>query len=229
MISSDSRRLRFAGIFNTEAASRGLCSLQAGSRTLKSVAMAVLIALGACKKGTDPALTIETAMVERRSIVLSVQANGTVEPVNIVEVKSKASGTIIRMPVDIGANVKAGDLLVQIDPRDVQNQYDQAAADVSSATVQRVTSLSQLRRSEDLYKQKIITAQEMETAQLAYANADAALIKARTNLSIAKVRLEDATVRAPTNGTVIEKPVSLGMVITSATSSASGGTTILKM
>src|SRR5205807_6655044 len=91
------------------------------------------------------------------------------------------------------------------------------------------TSLSQLRRSEDLYKQKIITAQEMETAQLAYANANAALIKARTNLSIAKVRLEDATVQAPTNGTVIEKPVSLGMVITSATSSASGGTTILKM
>jgi len=191
--------------------------------------MAVLFALGACKKGTDPALTIETATVERRSIVLSVQANGTVEPVNIVEVKSKASGTIIRMPVDIGANVKAGDLLVQIDPRDVQNQYDQAAADVSSTTVQRATSLSQLRRSEDLYKQKIITAQEMETAQLAYANANAALIKARTNLSIARVRLEDARVQAPTNGTVIEKPVSLGMVITSATSSASGGTTILKM
>ena len=229
MIFSDSRRRRFGRIFNTEAGSRGFCSLPAGSRTLKSVAMAVLIALGACKKGTDPALTIETATVERRSIVLSVQANGTVEPVNIVEVKSKASGTIIRMPVDIGANVKAGDLLVQIDPRDVQNQYDQAAADVSSATVQRATSLSQLRRSEDLYKQKIITAQEMETAQLAYANANAALIKARTNLSIAKVRLEDATVQAPTNGTVIEKPVSLGMVITSATSSASGGTTILKM
>ncbi|HEY3112822.1 MAG TPA: efflux RND transporter periplasmic adaptor subunit [Gemmatimonadaceae bacterium] len=196
---------------------------------IKSLAIALMLALGACKKGTDPALTIETATVERRSIVLSVQANGTVEPVNIVEVKSKASGTIIRMPVDIGANVKARDLLVQIDPRDVQNQYDQAAADVSSATVQRATSLSQLRRSEDLYKQKIITAQEMETAQLAYANADAALIKARTNLSIAKVRLEDATVRAPTNGTVIEKPVSEGMVITSATSSASGGTTILKM
>ena len=60
--------------------------------------------------------------------MLSAQANGTVEPIDIVEVKSKASGTIIKMPVDIGSYVNVGDLLVQIDPRDVQNQYDQAAA-----------------------------------------------------------------------------------------------------
>ena len=201
----------------------------AGAKLAIRFALVGLLALGACKKSTDTALTVETASVDRRSIVLSVQANGTVEPVNIVEVKSKASGTITRMPVDIGANVKAGDLLVQIDPRDVQNQYDQAAADVASTTVQRATALAQRNRSAELYKEKIITAQEMDQATLDYANADASLIKARTNLSIARVRLEDATVRAPTNGTIIEKPVSVGMVITSATSSASGGTTILKM
>jgi len=198
-------------------------------RGLKVIAVAIVVALGACKKSTDPTVVIETAPVERRSIVLSAQANGTVEPVVVVEVKSKASGTIIRMPVDIGSNVRVGDLLVQIDPRDVQNQYDQSAADLSSATVQRAVTLAQRNRSADLFKQNIITAQEMEQATLAFANADAAVIKARTNLSIARVRLEDATVQAPTNGTIIERPVSVGTVITSATSSASGGTTILKM
>src|SRR3954469_21866959 len=221
----------------TEDYRRGAAGGAAGSSELVlpsgkialRLALVAGFALGACKKTTDTAVTIETATVDRRSIVLSVQANGTVEPVNIVEVKSKASGTITRMPVDIGANVKAGDLLVQIDPRDVQNQYDQAAADVSSATVQRATALAQRNRSAELYKEKIITAQEMDQANLDYANADASLIKARTNLSIARVRLEDATVRAPSNGTIIEKPVSEGMVISSATSSASGGTTILKM
>ncbi|MEO8910508.1 MAG: efflux RND transporter periplasmic adaptor subunit [Gemmatimonadaceae bacterium] len=193
------------------------------------VAVAVGLVAAGCSKKATTAVVIETAPVERHSIVLSVQANGTVEPVDIVEVKSKASGTIVNMPVDIGSNVKAGDLLVQIDPRDVQNRYDQAAADVSSATVQRSTSLAQRNRSTDLYKQRIITAQEMDAANLDFANADAMLIKARTNLSIARVQLEDATVRAPTNGTIIEKPVSVGMVISSATSSASGGTTILRM
>jgi HlyD family secretion protein len=188
-----------------------------------------VLALGACKKTTDPTLVIETAPVERRSIVLSAQANGTVEPVVVVEVKSKASGTIVRMPVEVGSNVKTGDLLVQIDPRDVQNQYDQAAADLSSATVQRTVALAQRNRSADLFRQKIITAQEMDQATLAFANADAAVIKARTNLSIARLRLQDAAVSAPTAGTIIERPVSVGTVITSATSSASGGTTILKM
>jgi len=192
-------------------------------------AIAFVLALGACNKSTDPALVIETAPVERRSIVLSAQANGTVEPINVVEVKSKASGTIIKMPVDIGSYVHVGDLLVQIDPRDVQNQYDQAQATLSSATVARAVALAQRNRSAELYKQKIITAVEMEAATVAFAQADAAFINARTNLSIARVRLEDATVQAPTNGTIIERPVSVGTVITSATTSASGGTTILKM
>jgi HlyD family secretion protein len=203
-----------------------LLSLRGPAAVLLLTALSVL---GACKKSTDPALVIETVSAERRTIALSVQANGTVEPVDIVEVKSKASGTIVRMPVDIGSNVKTGDLLVQIDPRDVQNQYTQAAADVSSATAQRAAALANRNRSAELYKEKIITAQEMDQATLDFANADANLIKARTNLSIARVRLEDATVRAPSNGTIIEKPVSEGMVISSATSSASGGTTILKM
>ena len=100
------------------------------SASRKGVSLALLATLAACSKTTDPTVVIETAPVERRTIVLSAQANGTVEPVTVVEVKSKASGTIIRMPVDIGSNVKVGDLLVQIDPRDVQNQYDQSAADL---------------------------------------------------------------------------------------------------
>jgi HlyD family secretion protein len=200
-----------------------------GAQRSTTIAIALIVALVACKKSTDPALVIETAPVERRSIVLSAQANGTVEPIDIVEVKSKASGTIIRMPVDVGSKVKVGDLLVQIDPRTVQNAYTQAAADLQSATVARSVALSQRNRSEDLYKQKIITSTEMEAATVTFANADANVIKARTDLSTARLQLEDATITAPTNGTVILRPVSVGTVITSASTAASGGTTILDM
>src|SRR2546430_6041423 len=54
-------------------------------------------------KKTDDTITIATAPVERRSIVVSAQANGAIEPVSVVEVKSKASGVVIKMPVDIGS------------------------------------------------------------------------------------------------------------------------------
>jgi len=194
-----------------------------GVQTWSPIAAAVLLVLGACKQSTDPALVIDTAPVERRSIVLSAQANGTVEPIDIVEVKSKASGTIIKMPVDVGSKVKVGDLVVQTDSRTVQIAYDQAAAVLSSRTVARAVALTQRNRSADLYAQKIITSTEMEAATVAFANADAAVVKARTNLSTAKLQLEDATITAPTNGTVILRPVSVGTVITSASTAASHG------
>lgn len=196
-----------------------------------ALVLALLVAATSvgCAKKKETALVIETAPVERRSIVLSAQANGVVEPVTIIEVKSRASGQITSMPVDVGSVVKRGDLLVQIDARDVQSRYNQAAAELNSSNVARTVAVSQRTRSQDLYRQRIITAVEMEAATLGFANADAAVVRARAALDIARQQLQDATITAPTVGTVIERPVSEGTVITSATSSASGGTTILKM
>jgi HlyD family secretion protein len=210
----------------------GFPLLRANGRTdgfgLLTVAILTMSILG-CGKKKAPELVIETAPVERRSIVLSAQANGVVEPVTIIEVKSRASGQITNMPVDVGSVVKRGDLLVQIDARDVQSRYNQAAAELNSSNVARTVAASQRARSADLYRQKIITAVEMESATLQFANADAAVVRARAAVDIARQQLQDATITAPTAGTVIERPVSEGTVITSATSSASGGTTILKM
>ncbi|HSJ63638.1 MAG TPA: efflux RND transporter periplasmic adaptor subunit, partial [Gemmatimonadaceae bacterium] len=64
---------------------------------------------------------------------------------------------------------------------------------------------------------------------LDHANAQAQLVRSRASLDLAQQRLEDATVRAPVTGTVIEKTVSVGQVITSATGAFGGGTTLLKM
>ncbi|MGI9076638.1 MAG: efflux RND transporter periplasmic adaptor subunit [Gemmatimonadaceae bacterium] len=185
--------------------------------------------LASCAKKADEKPRIQTATVERRDIVIDAQATGVVEPINVVEVKSKASGQIVRMPVETGTFVKPGDLLVQVDTRDVRNQYDQTAADVRAAEARVQVVGAQRKRSDDLFGQRIMTAQEHEAATLDYANAQAQLVRARTNLDLAQQRLEDATVRAPVGGTIIDKTVSLGQVITSATGAFGGGTTLLKM
>ena len=170
-----------------------------------------------------------TVAVDRRTIVVDAQATGAVEPINVIEVKSKASGQITRMPVETGSQVKVGDLLVQIDTRDVKNQYDQAAADLRSAEAGIAVAQAQKQRSDELFKSRVITTQEYEAAQLALTQAQGAMVRATTNVDLAKQRLEDATVVAPVSGTIIDKPVSLGQVIASATGSVSGGTTLLKM
>jgi HlyD family secretion protein len=199
-------------------------------RSIFVAALALVALAPACSRNKDNGPRVTTAAVERRDIIIDAQASGVVEPINVVEVKSKASGMITRMNVETGSLVKPGDLLVQVDTRDVQNQFNQANADEKAAEARLQVSGAQKRRSDEMFKARVITAQENETAQLDYANAEAAVIRARANTDLAKQRLEDARVTAPVAGTVIERTVSEGMVITSATGgSASGGTTLLKM
>jgi HlyD family secretion protein len=191
--------------------------------------LAVFLVVAGCGGKNDKTVSVSTQAVQRRDIVIDASATGVVEPINVVEVKSKASGQIVKMPVETGTQVKPGDLLVQIETRDVQNQYDQQAAALSAARSRLEVATAAKRRADELFKGRIITASEHETAQLDYANAQSALVAARTSLDINKQRLEDATVRAPVAGTIIEKTVSLGTVITSATGAFGGGTTLLKM
>ncbi len=133
------------------------------------------------------------------------------------------------MPVATGSQVKAGALHVQVDTRDVKNGYDQAVADLRSARASLDVSQAQKTRSDELFKTRIITTQEFEAAQLGLTQSQGAIVRVITNLDLAKQRIEDATVVAPVDGTIIDKPVSLGQVIASATGSVSGGTTLLKM
>ena len=195
----------------------------------KLTLVATLLLGAACASKKENAIPVATAPVTRRDIVIDAQATGVVEPIFVVEVKSKAGGQIVKLPVETGSQVKAGDLLVQIETRDVQNQYDQVAAQLAAARSKLEVSTAQKKRADELFKNRIITATEHEAAQIDYANAQSALVAARTSLDLRKQSLEDATVTAPVAGTIIERTVALGTVITSATGAFGGGTTLLKM
>jgi HlyD family secretion protein len=169
-----------------------------------------------------------TEAVARRDISQTVEATGTVQAIEVVEIKSKASGQILKMPVAIGSVVKAGDLLAQIDPLTVRNQYDQLLAALQAAQANVAITSAQKKRADELFSSEVIVAADDESAQLGAENAQAGLAKARADLQIAKQALDDATVRAPSAGTIVEQDATQGMVISSATSSASGGTTLFK-
>ncbi|HSA56202.1 MAG TPA: efflux RND transporter periplasmic adaptor subunit [Gemmatimonadaceae bacterium] len=194
-----------------------------------ALALLLLAPLAGCNRNAQQALPIETSAVTRRTIVSEATASGQVEPINVIEVKSKSSGQIIEMPVETGSLVRPGDLLVQLDPRDVGQQLQQAQADLTAATARLNVAKAQKERNDKMFVEKIITAQEYEASQLDFANAEAAEIRARAAVDLAEQRVEEARVVAPVSGTIIEKPVALGQVIASATNSASGGTILLRM
>ncbi len=195
----------------------------------KLIAVATLALGAACASKDQKAIPVASVPVTRRDIVIDAQATGVVEPIFVVEVKSKAGGMIVKLPVETGTVVKPGDLLVQIETRDVQNQYDQVAAQLDAAKSKLEVSTAQKKRADELFKSRIITATEHEAAQIDFANSQSALVSARTSLDLRKQSLEDATVSATVGGTIIERTVALGTVITSATGAFGGGTTLLKM
>ena len=192
-----------------------------------SLCAAVLLFAG-CKKKVEQ-VVYQAVPVERRDINVSALASGTLQPDTTVEVKSKASGEILKLSAETGQLVKRGVPLVLVDPRNARNLLAQAQANLDVARAQLVNATSQKNRSDQLYKSQSITEQENEQAQLDFANAKAAVVNAQVALDNAKIQLEDTDVRAPITGTVIEQDVERGTVIASATNNVSGGTTLLKM
>ena len=188
----------------------------------------MLLLVPACRKEA-PQVAYRAVPVERRDIVVTAQAAGAIQPDTTVEVKSKASGEILQLSAETGQHVERGALLARIDPRNARNALAQAQADLDVAQAQLANATSQKRRADELFKSQSITEQEHEQALLDFANAGAAVVRARVSVDNARIQLEDTDVRAPVTGTIIEKDVERGTVIASATSNVSGGTTLLKM
>ena len=173
--------------------------------------------------------TYDTVVVTEGDLSITVEATGSIEPIRKVEVTSKASGEVLGMLVDVGDEVGPGALLARIDPRDVQNGFDQAKADLEVAQARLDISGAQKMRSEELLSAGVISLQEHETNNLDYANAQANLVKAETNYELNELRLSDVTIRAPSAGTILEKNVEEGQVMQSASQNVSGGTTLVIM
>src|SRR5437762_2960549 len=191
---------------------------------------AALLLLGmiACGKKQAP-ISYEAVPVERRSLVVSASASGAIEPPLTVDVKSKASGEIIGMNVQTGDEVKGDQLLATIDPRIPRNNLAQAQANLQVAQAQLGNAKAQLARSDTLFKAQAITQTEYDQARLDHANANANVIKARSDLENARDRMNDTKLRAPLAGTIITKNVELGTVISSPTTDVGGGTVLFKM
>ncbi|MEJ2186877.1 MAG: efflux RND transporter periplasmic adaptor subunit [Gemmatimonadota bacterium] len=132
-----------------------------------------------------------------------------------------------RLPAE--DHIQQGTLMAEIDPRDVRNALAQAQADLEVAQARVQVSQAQQKRSKELRDANVVAESDYETSVLDAANARAALIKAQTNLQLAKERMGDVKITAPITGTILTKSVEAGQIIASASQNVSGGTTLMQM
>jgi len=154
------------------------------------------------KSNTDEISEMQTVKVELGNISEVITASGTIEPLTIVEVSSKASGKIIRMTVDKGDYLNAGDVIAEIEKTYAQNDVDQAEADLRSAKArleqseinielerkQREIQLSQAE--ENLEETKTRLAQLEGQLKLEEETNKRKLAEAENNLKIAELQLK---------------------------------------
>ncbi|MCU0620470.1 MAG: efflux RND transporter periplasmic adaptor subunit [Gemmatimonadales bacterium] len=182
----------------------------------------------ACSKPAPPPV-YQALPVERRDIVVSAQASGSVQPDTTVEVKTRASGEVLEILAETGQLVQRGQMIIRIDARQARNAVNNARANLDVARAQLEIAKAQFDRSQELLKAQTITQQEFETAQLSYANARAAVVRAQIEIENNQISLEDTDVRAPITGVIIQRGVERGQVVASATFNAGGGTVLMKM
>lgn len=190
----------------------------------------ILACTFACNKPPVTTVTIQTATVQRRDIVVQAEATGVIEPITVVEVKSKtASGQVTDMNIEVGSYIRPGDLIVQIDTTDLhtsllQNLSDRAAAQ-SSYDVAKIV----LERNSSLYAQRVITKDVLEQSQNSEASSKATLLQRETQVTLQLQKLKDSRVVAAAEGTILTRPVAKGQVVQAGSGGVSAGTVIATM
>ena len=166
-------------------------------------------------------------IVERGTFQIIVMANGVVKSIDRIEIKSKASGEIVELPVEEGDFISQGDLIARLDQKDERAEVAQAQADFDIAKAELKQAQSTFDRRNQLFQDNLISEEEQDQIELGLAVANGKLVQATTSLERAKERLSESVVRAPINGIILQKYVEEGQIIASGVSNVSGGTPIV--
>ena len=189
----------------------------------------MLVMAGCAEEPAPEPQAYDQAPVELRDIRVFVEAAGAIQPLRTVELKSKASGEILSINAENGDRVERSTLLVRIDKRIPTNNLSQAEAALKAAESRRSIAQLQMERAEKLVSDNTITDSEYEETALALSEAEAQLVRARVDVENARIALDDTDVLAPIDGTIIERNVEPGQVISSPTQDVGGGTLLLRM
>lgn len=160
----------------------------------------------------------KTAVVEQRDIRFSVPAAGEISPAEQVSVKPEINGRIEKLPVDIGDEVKAGDLLFSLDDKELRNERASHMTEIERARLQLAQAERNFKRAGELAAENLISQELYENSKTEFDLAKNAVERSQRELAIVDERLTKTTILAPFDCTILTRPVSIGQAV-----SGSGG------
>ena len=182
-----------------------------------------------------------TARVERGDIRQAIEATGTINPVTSVQVGSQVSGMISKLYVDFNSKVTQGQVIAEIDPKLFQGAVLQAEADLKNAQATLAAAKANLTKDQAtlqqnkldyeravvLAQQGVMSKQQLDQAQAVYEaisaqvgtdraaiqQAEAQMAQRAASLKVAQTNLDYTVIRAPINGTVVNRNIDIGQTV----------------
>lgn len=185
-------------------------------RTLWILLLVVLLGVGGWllfRPAKGAGISLLTAQPSRITIVNSVTATGTVEPVTEVEVGTQVSGKISKLYVDFNDVVKAGQLIAEMDRVTLQAELQSSQAQLSSSKTEYEYQLKSFTRTKTLHEKELVSDQDYDEAYYLYEKARNDYEQAKAAIVKVKQNLEYATITAPIDGVVISRAVEEGQTV----------------
>lgn len=182
-------------------------------------AVAVTIGLAGCEgdeqQGAqqEVAMPVEVVVVAPEPLVLTTELPGRIEPMRVAEVRARVAGIVMQKRFEEGADVKAGDLLFQIDPAPLKAAVSRAEGELARAQATAYETQARLKRYEPLVKIEAVSQQDFDTATADMRSAQAAVRSAQADLETARLNLGYASVKAPISGRIGRALVTEGALV----------------
>ena len=156
---------------------------------------------------------VTVLLAETETVTLTQVLPGRVDALRVAEIRARVAGILLKRVFEEGAEVKAGEVLFQVDPAPLQAAHDSAAANFARAEVNAKLTQSQVTRFRQLLVVRAVSKQDADHSEASAAIADAEVLAAKAALALSELNLGYATVTAPISGRIGKAAVTEGALV----------------
>jgi multidrug efflux system membrane fusion protein len=161
----------------------------------------------------SPAVPVTTAVTRIEDVPVFFDGLGTVQPLNVVQIKAQVNGTLIALPIREGQEVHKDDIVAEIDPRPFKAALDQAIAQRDQDTALLKGAQLDLKRFQSLAKSSFAPVQQVDDQQATVDKEIGAIGVDNALIETAQINLGYCVIRAPFDGRVSFYQLDVGNLI----------------